>query len=120
MFYLLYNILNNEYRNFLNNKIEKNYNIENELLIEENRNKQEEVSYKNTKAYKDMIFKTSYKWNNWEKLFKIVTEKNYNKYNNFNLDVVVKEVEDIEKKPYDWMSVFEKWYYLIFWEDLRE
>ncbi len=120
MFYLLYNILNNEYWNYINDKIENNYNTENNLLIKENQEKQEEANYKNTKAFKDMIFKTADKWNPWEKLFKIVTEKNYKKYNNPNLDVIVKEVSDIESKPYDWMTVFEKWIYLIFSRDIRE
>jgi hypothetical protein len=120
MFYLLYNILNNEYWNYVNNKIKSNYNRENNLLIKENQEKQEEANYKNTAAFKDMMLKTADKWNHWEKLFKIVTEKNYKKFTNTNLDVIVKEVSEINLKPYDWMTVFEKWIYLIFNKDLRE
>lgn len=120
MLYLLYNILNNEYKNYKDEKITENFSVDKKIILEKIKDRKEEFAYKNTKAYNDRINKSSMKWlNSWEEMLQVVEENNYNKYNN-DLDVIIKKPEKREEYIYDWMSIFQKWIYFIFEKDVRD
>gem|GEM_PF-5934198 len=64
MLYLLYNILNNEYKNYKDEKITENFSVDKKIILEKIKDRKEEFAYKNTKAYNDRINKSSMKWLN--------------------------------------------------------
>lgn len=119
--YLIYSILDYKYNEYKKNSlimfIQK---TNNEIKLQINEAKSI-IEYKKSKTYVNKILKEQQsKKNKWEKVIYITTENKYNKFakNDFNKEVVIEDTE--EKNSFTaWMTIYQKWIYFLFKEDLR-
>jgi len=119
---LIYNILSYKYYQY---KIQKYNTSISQLNIDIKKhieNAQKIIEYKKSRAYKNKILKQD-KWlkNKAELITYITTEDKYNKYIkhiDYTNRTKNEEKHYINKDTY-WMTVYQKWVWLIFKKDLR-
>lgn len=100
-----------EYIIMLNKEIKQNINEANST-----------IKYKKSKAYKNKILKQQQSLKNaWEKVIYLTTEQKYNKYTQKIEDTKIDNKSNISSTNNitDWMTIFEKWIYIIFKKDIR-
>lgn len=118
---LIYAIISHKYKEYKISEVIQSINELNISIKNDIENTLETIEYKKSKAYKNKILKSD-KWlkNKSEKVVYITTEDKYNKYIQ---PVKTPEIKtQIEEKIFDdtyWMSVYQKWIWFIFKEDLR-
>jgi len=118
---LLYNIVIHKYKQYKieeykNTIISLNAEIKNNIELAK-----EIISYKKSLAFKNKILKQD-KWlkNKAEKVVYITTEDKYNKYISKPQKISnVKNKKIITDDNTFWMTVYQKWIWLIFKKDLR-
>ncbi|EKE27318.1 MAG: hypothetical protein ACD_3C00225G0021 [uncultured bacterium (gcode 4)] len=82
--------------------------------------KKDYLSYINTLAYKDKTAKSSQnKKNPWEDVVFIVTKDELEQYKKLDVQAQMNTKRDV-KWPTYWMSNWQKWFYHIFKEDIRD
>ena len=121
LLFLLYNIVSHKYKEY---KISEHISIISELNneIKDNIIKATEIiKYKKSLAYKNKILKQD-KWlkNRWEIVVYITTEDKYNKYiSKKPIETIKTEIEEkIDEETYN-MTIYQKWIWFLFKEDLR-
>lgn len=100
-----------EYISNLNLEIEKKINTANDI-----------IKFKTSKAYKNKILKEQQSFKNkWELVIYLTSEAKYKKFTTI-IDKEIQEqsieTENIKDKNVKWMTIFQKWIYLIFKKDL--
>ena len=81
----------------------------------------DDIEYKTTNAYKNMILKKE-QWlkNKWEEVVYLIEEKKYDKYTKKIDSSNINKIEIIKTdSPIDSMTIFQKWIYLIFNKDIK-
>lgn len=118
--YLLYLIVNYKYNEYIINlRIETLY-IKNEKVSDQIKNKIDDIEYKTTNAYKNMVLKEE-QWlkNKWENVIYLIEEKKYEKYTKKTEDTLSVDIVKTKDNNVDSMNIMQKWVYLIFRKDIR-
>ncbi len=119
--YLIYLIVNYKYNEYIiNSRIEYLY-VNNDKISKKIKQQIDDIEYKTTNAYKNMILKKE-QWlkNKWEKVVYLIEEKKYDKYTKKIDNSNTNKIEIIKSNsPIDSMTIFQKWIYLIFKKDIK-
>lgn len=121
MLYTIYLIIDTKYNEYKQNAFT-------ELIKKENENKKIEIEKakmktenRSSKSYADRI-KKEQQWlkNKWEIVY-IITDEN--KYNKFTKNEPEKQdlidYDETKNSITDWMTIYQKWIYFLFKDDLR-
>lgn len=118
IFYLIVSFTYKEHK--INSHIEYILKLNNEIKQSINE-ANSTIKYKKSKAYKNKILKQQQSLkNSWEKVIYLTTEQKYNKYTQKSEEIEnTKVFINPKSKTTDWMTIFEKWIFIIFKKDIR-
>lgn len=118
IFYLIVSFTYKEHK--INSHIEYILKLNNEIKQSINE-ANSTIKYKKSKAYRNKILKQQQSLKNgWEKVIYLTTEQKYNKYTQKSEEIEkTKDIINTWSKITDWMSIYEKWIYVIFSKDIR-
>ncbi len=121
MLFLIYNIIFHKHKEYIITEHINTISMLNSQIKNNIKKAEEIIQYKKSNAYKNKILKSD-KWlkNKWELVVYITTEDKYNKYIS-PIDSNTTTKKTIEKSPDEtyWMTIYQKWIWFLFKEDLR-
>ena len=121
LLFLLYNIVSHKHKEYTISKHINSISLLNTQIKENIKKAEEIIQYKKSKAYKNKVLKED-KWlkNNWEIVVYITTEDKYNKYiSPAIIDTEILKIEEKKSSETYWMTIYQKWMWYFFKEDLR-
>ena len=118
IWYLIVSFKYKEYKIISHIDFIENLNTQMQIAIEDGNNI---IWYKQSEAYKKKIQKQELGLKQkWETVLFLTSEETYEKYTNTDNRVIKKIIlPNSQESIIEWMSIFQKWIYLVFNKDTR-